>query len=153
MEETRNEMMVANTTQMGVDLFGSSKTKKVTSVDLTKEENVNMVLNSMQDADFKLNDCIGKEIIVIGAIISETPVDTTNEETGEVITRKKHAMTLFDKDGKSYVTGSNSCYMSFINIVGLKGMPTESNPLILEPIKVNAKIQGHSYLKLKIKSN
>lgn len=153
MKETKNEVMLQGTTNMTIDLFGESKTKKITSVDLTKDENIDMVLNSMQEADFKLNDCVGKTLEIVGAIISEREVDTVNEETGEIVTRKKHAMTLFDADGKSYVTGSNSCYLSFINIVGLKGMPSETNHLILEPIKTQAKIQGHSYLKLKIKTN
>lgn len=153
MEETKNEMVVQDTTNMTIDLFGESKTKKITSVDLSNEKNVDMVLNSMQEADFKLNDCIGKTIEVVGVIISEREVDSSNEETGEIVTRKKHAMTLFDVDGKSYVTGSNSCYLSLVNIISLKGMPTEKNHLFLEPIKTSAKIQGHSYLKLKIKNN
>ena len=107
-------------------------------------------LNSLQDADYLLNDCIGKVIKCIGVTLTETPVETTNEETGEVIVRKKHSMCLFDEDGKSYVTGSNACYMSFINIAQLKGMPSMLNPLMLEPIKVDAKEKGHSYLKLKV---
>ena len=57
---------------------------------------------------------------------------------------------LFDENGKSYVTGSNACYMSFADIVSVKGMPTRENPLKLIPIKVDAKEKGHSYLKLKL---
>lgn len=149
MEENKNTLAL-QTTDITNNLFGESKTRKVTTLDLTDEKQADMMLNSLQDADYLLNDCIGKVIKCIGVTLTETPVETTNEETGEVIVRKKHSMCLFDEDGKSYVTGSNACYMSFINIAQLKGMPSMLNPLMLEPIKVDAKEKGHSYLKLKV---
>ena len=149
MEENKNTLAL-QTTDITNNLFGESKTRKVTTLDLTDEKQADMMLNSLQDADYLLNDCIGKVIKCIGVTLTETPVETTNEETGEVIIRKKHSMCLFDEDGKSYVTGSNACYMSFINIAQLKGMPSMENPLMLEPIKVDAKEKGHSYLKLKV---
>ena len=149
MEENKNTLAL-QTTDITNNLFGESKTKKVTTLDLTDEKQADMMLNSLQDADYLLNDCIGKVIKCIGVTLTETPVETTNEETGEVIIRKKHSMCLFDEDGKSYVTGSNACYMSFINIAQLKGMPSMENPIMLEPIKVDAKEKGHSYLKLKV---
>lgn len=137
---------------MVMDLFEDPKTKKICSLDLSIEENADMVLNAQQDADYKINDCIGKDITVIGCVLTESPNETVNEDTGEVIIRKKHGMTLFDEKGKSYVTGSNSCYMSFMQIVALKGMPTKEHPLTLIPIKTPAKEKGHEYLKLKIKA-
>lgn len=138
---------------MSFDLFNNEpKTKKICSLDLSIEENADMVLNAQQDADYKINDCVGKEISVIGCVLTESPNETTNEETGEVIVRKKHSMTLFDEKGKSYVTGSNSCYMSFMQIVAAKGMPTRENPVVLIPIKTPAKEKGHEYLKLKVKA-
>lgn len=138
---------------MAMDLFNDEpKTKKICSLDLNDEENADMVLNAQQDADFKINDCIGKEIPVIGCVLTESLNETVNEETGELITRKKHSMTLFGSDKKSYVTGSNSCYMSFMQIVALKGMPTKEHPIVLIPIKTPAKEKGHEYLKLKVKS-
>ena len=149
MEENKNTLAL-QTTDITNNLFGESKTRKVTTLDLTDEKQADMMLNSLQDADYLLNDCIGKVIKCIGVTLTETPVETTNEETGEVIIRKKHSMCLFDEDGKSYVTGSNACYMSFINIAQLKGMPSMENPIMLEPIKVDAKEKGHSYLKLKV---
>lgn len=152
MEETKeNSLVVAGTNELQTNLFGGETTvKKATSLDLTNDDDVDMLLNSMQDVDFKLNDCIDETIIVIGAYATEREVDSFNEETGEVITRKKHTLTLFDENGKSYVTGSNACYMSFTDIVSIKGMPTKENPLKLIPIKVDAKEKGHSYLKLKV---
>ena len=149
MEENKNTLSL-QTTDITNNLFGESKTRKVTTLDLTDEKQADMMLNSLQDADHMLNDCIGQTIECIGVTLTETPVETTNEETGEVIVRKKHSMTLFDVNGESYVTGSNACYMSFINIVNVKGMPNAENHLKLIPIKVDAKEKGHTYLKLKI---
>lgn len=150
---TNNNLALAKMTDMSMNLFGDTKTKRITSMDLTVEENADMILNSMQQADYKINDEIGQEIEVIGCVLSETPTQTTNEETGEIIERKKHSMILFDSEGASHVTGSNSCYLSFLQITALKGMPTRDNPLVLIPVKAPAKTQGHEYLRLRIKTN
>lgn len=155
-ESTTNEsnaLALPKMTNMSMNLFGESRTKRITSLDLNDEANADMVLNASQEADFKLNDEIGKEIEVIGCSLTETPTETTNEETGEVIERKKHSMTLFDVEGKSHVTGSNSCYMSFMQIIALKGMPTKEKPLVLIPVKAPAQQAGHEYLRLKVKVN
>lgn len=151
-EETKNGLVVEpSMNQLQTNVFGEdARVKKATSLDLTDEEQVDMLLNSMQDVDFKLNEYIDKPINVIGAYVVEREVDTVNEDTGEVITRKKHVLMLFDQNQKSYVTGSNACYMSFVDIVAIKGMPTKEKPITLIPIKVDAKEKGHSYLKLKI---
>ena len=149
MEENKNSLAL-QTTDITNNLFGESKTRKVTTLDLTDEKQADMMLNALQDADHILNECVGKTIECIGVTLTETPVETTNEETGEVIVRKKHSMCLFDVNGESYVTGSNACYMSFINIAQLKGMPTKDNLIKLVPIKVDAEQKGHSYLKLKV---
>ena len=150
---TNNNLALAKMTDMSMNLFGDTKTKRITSMDLTIEENQDLILNSMQQADYKINDEIGHEIEVVGCVLSETPTQTTNEETGEVIERKKHAMVLFDSEGASHVTGSNSCYLSFLQIVAIKGMPTKENPLVLIPVKAPARTQGHEYLRLRVKVN
>lgn len=149
MEENKNTLAL-QTTDISNNLFGETRTRKVTTLDLEDEKHVDMILNSQQQADHILNECVGQTIECIGVTLTETPVETTNEDTGEVIIRKKHSMCLFDTNGESYVTGSNACYVSFINIVQLKGMPTKNNILKLIPIKVEAEVKGHSYLKLKI---
>lgn len=151
-EETKNALVAEPMmNQIATNIFGGdSRTKSATSLDLNDEEQADMLLNSMQDVDFRLNEVIDKPIDVIGAYVTERESDTVNEETGEVITRKKHTLMLFDKDGKSYVTGSNACYMSYIYIISIKGVPTKDKPLRLIPIKVDAKEKGHTYLKLKI---
>lgn len=150
-EKKETSIVLANeVTAVNTDLFGESKTKRVTTLDLTNDLEQDMFLNSMQDADFRLNDCVGKIINVVGVILTETPNETINEETGETIVRKKHSMCLFDENGKSYVTGSGACYNSFITISAMKGMPTKENPIKFEIIKTPAKEKGHEYLKLKL---
>ena len=150
MNENERGLAVRNATMVTSDLFGESKAKRMTSLDLSDEEQIDMFLNAQNDADYKLNDCVGQIITVVGATIGEYPNETTNEETGEVIIRKKHSLCLFDEDGKSYVTGSGTCYYSFASIVALKGLPTKEKPLKLEIIKVPAEVKGHEYLKVKI---
>ena len=150
MENEERSLALAGTTAISTDLFGESKAKRFTSLDLNDEEQVNMFLNSQQEVDHKLNDCVGKVINVIGATIGEYPNETMNEETGEMIVRKKHSLCLFDENGESYATGSQSCYFSFASIVAIKGMPTKEKPFKLEVIKVDAETKGHQYLKVKI---
>ena len=151
----KNALTTAENSQfLQADIFagcGEDKNaRKVTSVDVNDEESVDMLLNSLQDVDFKLNDKVGEEIECIGFYAVERPVETFNEDTGETIIRKKHVLMLFDVDGKSYVTGSNACFSSFNDIVAIKGTPTKENPITFRPIKVDAKEKGHSYLKLKV---
>ena len=152
MEEKENSLVVSNNNVLSTGLFGEDekKVKKATSINLNDEEQVDMLLNGMQEVDYKLNDCVGQVIECVGAYLQEFLSDSFNEETGEQVTRKKHTVMLFDKNGKSYVTGSNSCYMSFADIVAIKGMPTEDNVIRFVPIKVDAKEKGHSYLKLRL---
>lgn len=150
MENEERGLAVRNATMVTSDIFGESKARRMTSLDLRDEEQVDMFLNAQNDADFKLNDCAGQTLTIIGATIGEYPNETTNEETGEVIIRKKHSLCLFDENGKSYVTGSGTCYYSFASIVALKGMPTKESPLKLEVVKVPAETKGHEYLKVKI---
>lgn len=149
-EVKKNSIALANTTSVSTDLFGESKVRKVTSLDLNDDEQMDMFINSQQEADYKLNDFAGKTIKFIGATIAEYPSEETDEESGEVIVRKKHTLCLFDEDGKSYVTGSASCYFSFANIVAFKGMPTVDKPLTLDIVKVPAETKGHEYLKVKL---
>lgn len=157
MENTEEKALVVaenNAIELASDVFGNCKesdgTRKVTSVDINDEESADMLINAMQDVDYRLNECIDKEIVTVGFYATEKDVESFNEDTGESIIRKKHVLFLFDENGKSYVTGSNACFSSFNNIVAIKGMPTKENPLILKPIKVDAEEKGHSYLRLKI---
>ena len=152
-QETALTVAEENSYEISTGIFGSARkedVRKATSLDLNDEVQADMLLNSMSDVDFKLNDCIDKEIVVIGFYAVERPVEGFNEDTGETYTKYKHTLMLFDEEGKSYVTGSNACFLSFNDIITVKGEPTKENPLILKPIKVDAKEKGHSYLKLKL---
>lgn len=150
MENEERGLVVRNATMVTSDIFGESKARRMTSLNLQDPEQVDMFLNAQNDADYRLNDCAGEVLTIIGATIGEYPNETINEETGEVIIRKKHSLCLFDENGKSYVTGSGSCYYSFASIVALKGMPTKDAPLKIEVVKVPAEVKGHEYLKVKI---
>ena len=152
-QETALTVADENSYEMSTGIFGSARkedVRKATSLNLNDEVQADMLLNSMSDVDFKLNDCIDKEIVVIGFYAVERPVEIFNEDTGETYTKYKHILMLFDEEGKSYVTGSNACFLSFNDIITVKGEPTKENTLILKPIKVDAKEKGHSYLKLKL---
>ena len=151
--EEKGALVVPKMQEISYDFFGENKTKRITTLDPNNPEDADMILNANQQADYKLNDEVGVEIKVIGCILSETPSETVNEETGEVITRKKHTVLLFDEKGESHATGSNSCYMSFCQIIKLKGLPTRENPVTVIPIKAPAKEKGHEYLRLKVKTN
>lgn len=150
MDQEKNELVIANKYDMETSLFNNDrKCKEFTSLDLNNEEDANLLLASDGEVDYRLNDEVGKEIVVIGVKATEREEDTTNEETGEVITRKKHTLLLFDEDGKTHVTGSNACYRSFERIVGVKKyLPSRSKPMILKVIETPAKTKGHNYLRL-----
>lgn len=149
MEEMKNEVMnvennglISNT----MEVF-ENKVKKFTSLDLSNEEEQVKLLNATQNCDIKLNDIIGTSIEVCGIYVIERPVESVSED-GEVKEYKKYVTMLFDTEGKSYVTGSSSCFNSIKDIIAIKGMPTAENVYKVKPIKVSAKTQGHSYLKL-----
>lgn len=148
--ENKNEIVVNRGVEVSTDLFGESRSKKITSLDLTDEKQSTWFINSQTEADHKLNECAGQVITFVGATIGEYPYEVMDEETEELVTRKKHTLCLFDENGESYVTGSNSCYYSFATIVALKGLPTVDNPLKLEIVKAPAETKGHEYLKVKI---
>lgn len=146
-----NGLVVNQPNQLQADIFGGEqRVKKATSLDLNNEEDADMLLNAMQDVENKLNDFVGQTLEIRDYFAQEFESDTFNEETGEQVTRKKHTLTLFATDGKTYVTGSNACYRSFVDIISIKGQPSKERPLKLIPVKVDAKEKGHSYLKLKL---
>lgn len=152
-QETALTVADENSLEMSMGIFANTRketVRKATSLDLNDEAQAEMLLDSMSEVDYKLNDCVDKVINVIGFYATERPVESFNEDTGESYMRYKHVLILFDEDHKSYVTGSNACYMSFNDIVVVKGEPTLDNPLKVKVIKVDAKEKGHSYLKLKL---
>ena len=151
MDETKNELVIANKYDVNTSLFGGNNRKEFTSINPNNEEEVDMLIRSDAEADYKLADEVGKQITVIGVKATESEVPTINDETGEEIIRRKHTLMLFDEEGKSHVTGSNACYKSFERVIALKGtLPTKDKPMKFEVIEVPAKEKGHNYLKLKL---
>lgn len=149
MDQNKNELVIAGKYDINTSLFGDSNRKEFTSLNPNDEKDMDMLLTADSKADFKLNDEIGKEIVVIGVKATERDEEDFNEETGECIVRKKHTLMLFDENGKSHVTGSNSCYKSFERIVAIKRcLPTREKPMKVKVINVPAETKGHNYLKL-----
>lgn len=129
------------------NLKGGLSNKRVfTSLDMTKEENIDRIL-STQDKENMLyiKDVKGQVLEVVGVYITERTVEDNNEE-GEVFEYNKHVTIVFTKDGKQYVTGSNAFYNALDLICSLKGYPTEEKPFKLKIVEVPAKEQGHTYL-------
>lgn len=138
-------------TELQTSIFRADeqRIKKATSLNLEDEAQADLLLGAMSEVDYKLNDEKGKVLEVIGYYAQEIPYKTYNDETGEEIDRKKHTLTLFTSDGKSHVTGSNACFMSFNDIITIKGQPSKENPMYLKVIETPAKEKGHTYLRLK----
>ena len=142
--ETERKETYAISTELNGNIFSADeqKIKKATSLDLSDESQADLLLGAMSEVDYKLNDEKGQ-------VLEEIPTETYNEETGEVIRRKKHTLTLFTSDGKSHVTGSNACFMSFNDILSIKGSPSIDKPMYLKVVETPAKEKGHTYLRLK----
>lgn len=149
--ETERKENYSLSTELQSNIFSADeqRIKKATSLDINDEEQQDLLLGAMSEVDFKLNDEKGKVLEVIGYYAQEIPYKTYSDETGEEIVRKKHTLTLFTSDSKSHVTGSNACFMSFNDIISIKGIPSKENPLYLKVVETPAKEKGHTYLRLK----
>ena len=150
MDQNKNELAIANKYDVSTSLFGDNNRKEFTSLNPNDEADMDMLLASDSNADYKLADEVGKKINVIGVKVTESEKPDYNEETGEEFTRIKHTLMLFDDEGKSHVTGSNACYKSFERIIALKrALPTREKPMILEVVQVPAQTKGHNFIKLR----
>ena len=129
---------------------GVSNKKVFTSLDMTKEENIDRILATQDNESMKyLKDVKGEVLDVIGVYVTERTVEDFNEE-GEAFNRYKHVTILFTSDGNQYVTGSNAFFTSLDLICQLKGYPTEEKPMKLKITEAPAKENGHTYLKCSI---
>lgn len=146
--EEKNELIkVSEGISNNLNIF-KSDVKRFTSLDLSKEECQMKLLNATQNCDVILNDIVNQQIEINGIYITERPVEEVNNDTGEVIEKSKYTTILFGVDGKTYVAGSYGVYNSIVQIMSIKGMPSDSNTFKLKVIKVPAKTQGHFLLKL-----
>lgn len=152
MENSTNALAVANNNTLNTNLFGeggNTTTKKVTSLNLNNEVDSDILLNSLDNIDFRLNDEVETDIPVRGYIITERTTEAVDEVSGEVYNKKDYTTILIDTNNQTHVTGSNAFYYSLVNIIAFKGVPSEDNILVIRPIKVEAKEKGHSFLKAK----
>ena len=122
-----------------------------TTLDLNNEEDVDLLIDTLNgECDHKLLDCVDKVINVVNVYTQSRKYEEYDDEAGEVVTRWKHILILFDDKNESYVTGSSSAYRSANTIFSLKGKPTRENPIKLKVIRTDAKEKGHQYLKITI---
>ena len=134
-EEVKNELVVTNNNLIGSDLsVFSADVKRVSSLDLTNEDDQIDLLNALQNCDHKLNDMVNQVIEVNGAYIEERPTVFVDEENGEVSTRSKYVTMLFGTNGETYVAGAYGVYNSIAQIAAIKGLPSKDNVMKLKVI-------------------
>lgn len=110
MENEKNELT----------LFSGIKQNVYCSKLATTEEDKKELFNALESCDVLLNDIVGTTIDVKDIYVEEREV--VDEESGEIKT--KFRTILFDKDGKTYATGSYGIYNVLKKIVGIYGLPT-----------------------------
>lgn len=113
-------------------LFSGIKQNVYCSKLATTEEDKKELFNALESCDVLLNDIVGTTIEVKDIYVEEREV--VDEETGEIKT--KFRTILFDKDGKTYATGSYGIYNVLKKIVGIYGLPTTwEKPLTVKVAK------------------
>lgn len=142
------EVMAVDTTISNSLSTLSNSIKRVTSLNLNDEDDQVSLLTALQEVDVRLNDIAGEVLNVTGYYIEERPTEVVDEETGEVKTRNKYITFLFDESGKSYVSGSYSCYKSFVQAISILGAPSKKKVMKFKVAKVPAGTAGHNALKL-----
>lgn len=121
MENEKNELT----------LFSGIKQNVYCSKLATTEEDKKELFNALESCDVLLNDIVGTTIDVKDIYVEEREV--VDKETGEMKT--KFRTILFDKDGKTYATGSYGIYNVLKKIVGIYGLPTWKKPLQVKVAK------------------
>jgi hypothetical protein len=94
----------------------------VTSLTLSTIEDKKKMFNAMNVTDFSLSDHLDEPIHVVDYLIHDCEI---SDDNGEVQETKR--LVIFDKDGKTYSTVSNSAYDSFGKIITIFGEPSEWN--------------------------
>lgn len=125
--EDKNELVVLTT-----KMDDENKTKKLTTLDLSKNENKVLLYNALQDCDLLISDCKGTRIKMCNVYIEEYRKENLDEKTGEVKEVPKFRTIIFDEKGKSYATGSYGVYNSIRTIIGIFGNPSIESPIEVE---------------------
>ena len=94
----------------------------VTSLTLSTIEDKKKMFNAMNVTDFSLSDHLDEPIHVVDYLIHDCEI---SDDNGEMQETKR--LVIFDKDGKTYSTVSNSAYDSFGKIITIFGEPSEWN--------------------------
>jgi hypothetical protein len=94
----------------------------VTSLTLSTIEDKKKMFNAMNVTDFSLSDHLDEPIHVVDYLIHDCEIADDNGEMQET-----KRLVIFDKDGKTYSTVSNSAYDSFGKIITIFGEPSEWN--------------------------
>lgn len=94
----------------------------VTSLTLDTIEDKKKMFNAMNATDYSLSEHLEQPIRVVDYLIHDCEIADDNGEKQET-----KRLVLFDEDGKTYSTVSNSAYDSFGKIVTIFGEPSEWN--------------------------
>lgn len=146
-----NNQLIANENNMGSEMFLQKCT-----LDLEKKENKIKLYNSLQKCDVLLNDIKGETIKIVdvyieGKQVPERDSDDNilyNDNTGEVKTKKKYRIMLFDDEGKSYVTAAYGVFNSLVRIISIFGDPSNENPFKVKVEKQKIRNTGKESLVL-----
>lgn len=134
----KNELMTNN------DNFLSEEQKRVYSSKSMKTiEDKKELFNALEECDLLINDCVGETIDIKDFYIEE--YDKADETTGELKT--KYRTIIFDKDGKSYATGSYGIYNSIKKLIMVYGYPTYTDEVKVKISKKKTK-NGNQSLSL-----
>lgn len=111
-----------------LSLFNKEMSKQYCSKNLETIEEKKEMYNALESCEVLLNDIKGEEIEVRDVYCEEKTV--VDETTG--IVKTKYRTILFDKDGKTYATGSYGVFNSLRKIFAIYGTPETWE----EPVKV-----------------
>lgn len=122
MEDNKNELIVKNFNDYGVNKVGRANQQVFTSITDAKQ-----IFNLENSCDFKLNDCKGELIRVKDVLVKiiEKPLEEpiVNEETGDIIDMEYKKITiLIDDKGKSYVTASKMFTNQLLRYIQMFGI-------------------------------
>lgn len=109
----KNEIMVTNEDTLlptGNNTFFSSF--KAEDIEAKKK-----LYNALNSPDFKVADCINREIVIRDAVL--TSVSIVDEKTGEV--NEAVRSIIIDKDGKTYNATSSGIHGSLRNMMNIFG--------------------------------
>ena len=114
-----------------------------TNIFTTITDNIT-IFNLDNGCDYKLNDCKGETLRVCDILIKtiETPLaEPEVDENGEVVKDKeyKKVCILIDDEGKSYVTGSKMFTNEMIRYIGMFGIQSIEDGLLIKIVERSVK--------------